>query len=58
MLIARGLQKSVKGEVLSERERKALKPYVGLFTKLLTTPQFRNNMIAMNKILKGKDDSQ
>ena len=54
MLIARGLQKSVAGEVLSGRERKALKPYVGLFTKLLTTPQFRSNMVAMNKILKGK----
>jgi len=54
MLIARGLQKSVAGEVLTGRERKALKPYVGLFTKLLTTPQFRSNMVAMNKILKGK----
>ena len=58
MLIARGLQKSVSGEVLSQRERKALKPYVKLFTKLLTTPQFRSNMIAMNKILKGKDGSK
>ena len=54
MLIARGLQKSVGGEGLSIRERNALKPYVGLFTKLLTTPQFRSNMLAMNKILKGK----
>ena len=54
MLIANGLEKSVKGEVLSMRERKALRPYVGLFTKLLTTPQFRSNIIAMNKILKDK----
>ena len=35
MLIARGMQKTVAGEVLTPNEREALGPYVDLIVKIL-----------------------
>ena len=55
MLIARGMQKTVAGEVLTPNEREALGPYVDLIVKILTTPQLRASLVAMNKMLKGQD---
>ena len=55
MLIARGMQKTVAGEVLTPNEREALGPYVDLIVKILTTPQLRSSLVSMNKMLKGQD---
>ena len=55
MLIARGMQKTVAGEVLTPNEREALGPYVDLIVKILTTPQLRASLVTMNKMLKGQD---
>ena len=57
-LIARGLKKAGDGETLSQDEREAIKPYVALFSELMTNPAYRNNLISMQKTLKkskGKD---
>lgn len=54
ILVARGLTKAVAGEMLAPNERKALSPYVGLITKLLTEPRFRSSLVSMNRILKGE----
>jgi len=60
-LVARGLKKAAQGEVLSKMERDAIKPFVNLFSMLITRPQFRNNLIAMQKVLdksKNKDKKE
>jgi len=57
-LVARGLQKASEGKPLSQDEREEIKPYVALFTELLTNPAYRNNIISMQKALlksKGKN---
>lgn len=57
-LIARGLKKAGDGQTLSQDEREAIKPYVALFSELMTNPAYRNNIISMQKALmksKGKD---
>ena len=57
-LIARGLKKAGDGETLSQDEREAIKPYIALFSELMTNPAYRNNLISMQKTLKkskGKD---
>jgi len=57
-LIARGLEKAGEGQTLSQDEREAIKPYVALFSELLTNPAYRNNIISMQKALmksKGKN---
>jgi hypothetical protein len=50
-LIARGLKKAGEGDVLNDKEREAIKPYIALFSELMSNPAFRNNLIAMQKIL-------
>lgn len=60
-LIALGLKKASDGQVLSDRERQVIKPYVALFSELITNPAFRNNIISMQKTLKkvqGKDKDE
>ena len=60
-LIARGLKKAAKGDVLNAEEREAIAPYVELMSELMTNPAFRNNLIAMDKVLKkskNKEDSK
>ena len=57
-LIARGLKKAGDGETLSQDEREAIKPYIALFSELMSNPAYRNNIISMQKALmrsKGKD---
>ena len=50
-LIAIGLKKAASGEILSERERDVIKPYVALFSELITNPMFRSQIISMQKTL-------
>jgi hypothetical protein len=50
-LIARGLKKAGEGEILNDKEREAIQPYIALFSELMSNPAFRNNLIAMQKIL-------
>jgi len=59
-LIARGLKKAAKGEVLEKNERIAIAPYVELMSELMTNPAFRNNLISMDKALKSQkgDDTE
>jgi len=57
-LIARGLKKAGEGETLSQDEREAIKPYIALFSELMSNPAYRNNIISMQKTLmksKGVD---
>ena len=56
-LIARGLEKAGEGQTLSQDERKAVKPYIALFTELLTNPAYRHNIISMQKALRKKQDN-
>jgi len=58
-LIARGLEKAGEGEQLSQDERTAIKPYIALFSELITNPAFRQNIISMQKTLaKSKGDDE
>ena len=54
-LIARGLKKAGEGEILNDKEREAIQPYIALFSELMSNPAFRNNLIAMQKILDKKN---
>jgi|TARA_B100001093_G_C26699309_1_gene958326 hypothetical protein len=54
-LIARGLKKAGEGEILNDKEREAIQPYIALFSELMSNPAFRNNLIAMQKILAKKN---
>ena len=57
-LIARGLKKAGEGDVLNDKEREAIKPYIALFSELMSNPAFRNNLIAMQKILDKRDKKE
>jgi hypothetical protein len=57
-LIARGLKKAGEGEILNDKERAAIQPYIALFSELMSNPAFRNNLIAMQKILDKKNNKK
>ena len=55
-LVTKGLIAAVQGEILTEPQREALQPYIGLFVTILKNPKLRSRLNAMKRIASGEEE--